>query len=158
MEPQVPFFSQLRRKDTDLQVGVVSRPLTVLLRRAQGSGGGQRQEQGTSEPHGQQRSAERRPSACRRESEDKSQLNVEKQSHSFNQSDFNGFFPLIHRTGFCYSRGEKKPSEMDRSLILLFIHEANILLRSVFFALPGCDGEPGNKKKKRAVQSISERG
>lgn len=48
----------------------MSRPLPVLLSRAQGGGGGgQRQDHGTRAPHGQQGSAERRPSAWRRETD-----------------------------------------------------------------------------------------
>lgn len=46
------------REDTDLQVGVVPRPVRVRVQ-AEGSGG-QRQEHGAHAPHGQQRPAERR--------------------------------------------------------------------------------------------------
>lgn len=55
-----------RREDTDLQVGVVPRPVRVRLR-AEGSGG-QRQEHGARTPHGQQGAAERRsPESTRQE-------------------------------------------------------------------------------------------
>lgn len=55
-----------RREDTDLQVGIMPRPVRVRVR-AEGSGG-QRQEHGTCAPHGQQRAAERRsPESTRQE-------------------------------------------------------------------------------------------
>lgn len=44
-------------KDTDLQVGVVSRSVHVQVCRAEG-GGGERQDHGANTPHGQQGSAE----------------------------------------------------------------------------------------------------
>lgn len=57
----------------------MSRPLTVLLRRAQGDGGGggQRQHQGACAPHGRQASVERWPPAWRKESEHTVNLMVE---------------------------------------------------------------------------------
>lgn len=60
------FTINQRREDTDLQVGVVPRPVRVRVR-AEDSGG-QRQEHGAHAPHGQQRSAERcSPESTRRE-------------------------------------------------------------------------------------------